>query len=395
MAKKKTETAPTGDRIQLSVFAVAIAGGKVLPGGEQGPLDTDEDPTNPLFDERLKSVSMSPEWVQSFIDHGVMTDIEVTYVGGVATVVDGRERIRGARLASRQLNKQLAVWCKVVTLTGNDLLLRGLLLNLHHADPVPVKIAKAKRATEAGLTEEQIAPAMGVTPATIKVWMTWDKRAIQEVKDAVMDGRISAVTGFDIGRLKKDDQLPALQAVLAIGKRKKATPSGDEGAGGEEDGDGGAQTRDGSRTAEQRAIRKATGQRPVVAGKKGMKALLRVIQEFKLPKKADERLIGAVAGFEELLQLLLGIASPSEEGKMLDAFVAATQMTQPPPSTPTAEDEDEEVPEGTPPPAPKKAKKQASPPPAPEPAPVEPPKETVRQRAIREAAEKKAAAAKK
>ncbi len=166
MAKKKTETTPTGDRIQLSVFDVAIMGGKLLPEAEQGPLDTEDDPTSPLHDIRLQTVKMTDAWVNSFVTHGVMQDVEVVYLtdGKTPFVVDGRERIRGARLASRQTGKQLGVWCRVVKLAGTDLFLRGLLANMHHADSVPTKIAKAKQAIAGGLTEDQFAPAMGVTP---------------------------------------------------------------------------------------------------------------------------------------------------------------------------------------------------------------------------------------
>lgn len=388
MTKKKPATTPTGDRIQLSVFAVAIHGGNILPEGERGPLDTDEDTTNPLYDERLRTVKMTPEWVQSFEDHGVKQDVEITYVGDRPFLVDGRERIRGARLASRKLNKQLPVWCRVVTLTGAELLLEGLLLNMHHADTVPVKISKTKRALAMGLSEERIAPAMGVTPATIKTWMTWDKRAIEPVKSAVMDGRISSTTGFDIGRMKKEDQEPALNAVLALGKKKKAPGAYHVGDGEEGEGDG-PTAREGSRTADAAAIANALGKRPVVAGKKGLKALLRAIKEIKLPKNADDRDIGWWAGCEDMLELLLGVVPGSNDGKRLDALVNAGEISD---STPEADEE--EVPEVEAPPpvveAPK-AKRAKKAPPEAMPPPVEEAKpETVRQRQVREANEKKA-----
>ncbi len=217
---------------------------------------------------------------------------------------------------------------------------------------------------------------MGVTPETIKVWMAFDKKAIDTVKAAVNKGEISAVTGFKIARLKTADQQPALDAVMAIGKKRATVTVVEDDD--EDEGSDNVSRRSGSTSAEESAINTALGKRPLVAGKKGLKRLLRGVKEIKLPKNADDREVGWWAGVEDCLELLLGVHPGSEDGKRLDALVGAD-------STPE-EVEEEPAPE---PKAPKAKKAKASPetlaPPV-----EEPKKETVRQRQIREAAEAKA-----
>lgn len=360
MAKENKEV------VRLSVMEVAIFGGKdSLPEAERGPLDTVTDKSHPLYDIRLKKVKMTPEWVSNIRTHGILTPIEVAYLDptsyandpkGVPFVIDGRERIRGGRLASKAEGSELTVLCKVVQLDAKQMLRHMNAGNVRHDDSTSTRIAKAIRSIAGGIAPEEVAVDFGIKLPTLNVWFQYDKTAIKAVKDAVDKGLIPAVTGFDIARSGNAEvQEKALEAVLKLQPRGNKTSGSGEGGGDGDGGDGGGGgERKGQSHAAKRAIARAQGERPAVMDKRTLKKLLMAVRKFQLPKNADERTSGWWAGIEDALCFILG-ADPSDDIKPIDAMLIAIDeelmKDAPPSSTPDTksdDDKDEEVPDEEP-----------------------------------------------
>lgn len=344
--------------VQLSVNEVGIVGGAdALPEAERGPNDTKTDKSHPLYDERLKKVKMTPEWVANIDANGILNAIEVVYLDadgrndpkGTPFAVDGRERIRGGRLVSKKHGKDVLVWCRVVVLDAKQMLKHMNAGNVRHDDSTSVRIAKAKRMVASGIPEAEVAVDFGIKLPTLHVWMQYDKTAIKAVKEAVDKGLIPAVTGFDIARSGNAEvQEEALKAVLALSKRgKKQDGDGDDGD--DEDGDGDKPDkpqRTGQSHAAKRAIARAKGERPHVLDKRTLKKLLAAIRKHELPKKVDDRTAGYWAAAEDMLCFILG-ANPSEEIAPIDAMLVAIDAelcgntpAPTPSSTPKTEPED-------------------------------------------------------
>jgi hypothetical protein len=394
MAKENKEV------VRLSVMEVAIFGGKdSLPEAERGPLDTVTDKSHPLYDIRLKKVKMTPEWVSNIRTHGILTPIEVAYLDptsyandpkGVPFVIDGRERIRGGRLASKAEGAELTVLCKVVQLDAKQMLRHMNAGNVRHDDSTSTRIAKAIRSIAGGIPPEEVAVDFGIKLPTLNVWLQYEKTAIKAVKEAVDKGLIPAVTGFDIARSGNAEvQEKALEAVLKLqprGQGKKdggSKDSGGDGDGDGGDGGGGGGERKGQSHAAKRAIARAAGERPSVLDKRSLKKLLAAVRKHKLHPKADERTQGYWAAIEDMLCFVLG-ADPSKEIAPIDDMLKAIDEElmkgddATPDSTPDSksdEDKDDEVPEDPKPEAPKKL--------------------TVRQQQVADAKAAKEAAAKK
>lgn len=328
MAKEKPEF------IRLSVYEVAILGGKdALPENEQGPLDLNSVKEHPLYDERLKKIKISPEWIDNLAHNGIKVAPEVAYLNaetlkpdpkGVPVIVDGRERIRGGRLASKRDGKDLTSWFKVVTLDEKELLGDMISLNIHHEDSTSTKIAKAKRYLELHKDDSEalgkVARAFGVKVATINMWLAYDKTAIPAVKKAVDSGKIPAVTGFDIARSGNAEvQETALAAVLALGTKDTETGA-----------------RAGQAGKAKRAIAEATGKGAAILDKKTIKKIIALVADVQLPKGAKDEERGWWGGVQDALEFIVGVPMKelSEDAKKLAKLVKQLDSEKPSDSTP-------------------------------------------------------------
>lgn len=308
MAKDKG----TPEFIKLSVLAIALMGGKdTLPIDEQGPLDTPTNKEHPLYDERLKKIKMSPEWVDNIAVNGIKEAIEVVFLNADGTVpdkgdkgtvpfaVNGRQRVRGGRLAGKKGDKVMETWCKVATLDDAGMMNDMITLNVHHEDSTSVKIAKAKRYLDMfeGETEEQkatalanVARAFSVKPATINMWLLYDKTAIAAVKSAVNSGKIPAVTGMDIARSGNAEvQQKALDAVLALGTKANTNE------------------RSGQAAKAKRAIANAQGKSGGLLDKKSLKRFLTYVESVDLPKGTNAATQAWWEGIEAMCIAALGL----------------------------------------------------------------------------------------
>jgi ParB family chromosome partitioning protein len=278
-----------------SPIEIAIAGGAdALPVAERGPLDTPTDKASPLYDERLKSVKMSAEWVENIKTRGVREMPSVVLLEGVPFLVNGRQRVRAARLANKALasegKPELKVSVKVVELDEAGMLADMISLNIHHDDSPTVKIAKLKRLMERGSTAEEAAVLFATRPATINAWLRYDASAIPEVKKAVAQNKIPQSTGADIARLPEEKQQKALDAVLKV-----AVPS-----------NGQRTERKGQASKAKRAIATSVGKSGGISEKKTLRAFLAAVENVEHPKKTTDATMMWWCGVESALGFVLG-----------------------------------------------------------------------------------------
>ncbi len=289
---KSTATSHTAT---FDPMALAIMGGlDALPERERGPLDTATDKSSPLYDERLKAVKLSSEWISNIKTRGVREMPNVVMLGDVPFVVNGRQRVRAARVANLQLAEEKAplitITANVVKLDDLDMLRDMVALNIHHEDAVSIKIAKLKRLIERGVTVEEAATLFATRPATVKAWIQYDETAIPAVKKAVNAGKIPQTTGAEIARLPQDKQQKALDGVLASAVTTKE----------------GRKERTGSAAKAKRVIARAGGKATSISDKKTLKRFLEAVESIQHPKSTKGEMLMWWAGVESALHMVLG-----------------------------------------------------------------------------------------
>jgi hypothetical protein len=84
---------------------ICIVGGKILPANEQGPLDTDLDMADPLYDERV-SKPLKDAFVATVEEFGVMTPVKVIKRDGVPCVIAGRRRAFRSSASTRPSSRR-------------------------------------------------------------------------------------------------------------------------------------------------------------------------------------------------------------------------------------------------------------------------------------------------
>lgn len=218
-------------------------------------LDTDDGPEHPLHDVRIKLVLDEP-LIRNIMVYGVLEPVLVTKVGDRPCVVDGRQRVRASREASKRLvaegKEPLRV--PVMVVRGDDATLFGVAVsaNENRTDDGPMeKAKKTQRFLSMGKTEKEAAVAFGVTVQTIGNWMKLFSLD-GSVRKAVANGELSASAAIQWADLSVEKQREALVELKTNGA--KPTVSAAKGA--REKGSG------------------TSGARPSRPGKKDVKAVL-------------------------------------------------------------------------------------------------------------------------
>lgn len=281
-------------------FAVCIVGGAdTLPEDERGPLDTPTDTAHPLFDERLRTTAITPEFMETIkVRSGVDTPIEVRKLKGVTCVVAGRKRVRAMRKllkAGVELSNP-QVPAIVVDAVGAVALMEAMLIENQgrEADTFEVQVAKLKRYIALRTEEdgkpcapEEAARAMNMKPQQAKVWLKFDASAVDDVKAAVYADKISVSAAMEIQRNAKtpDAQLKALKAVLDAGNGKKTS------------------------TQAARTIAKKSVNAEVVVGiadRRSQRAFLQLVEDAGASSKGNEKTLMWWQGVEDGIKAILG-----------------------------------------------------------------------------------------
>src|SRR5688572_13937016 len=98
--KKAFDSARSAVYVMDPIEDVCIAGGLVMPPNERGTHDTATDLEDPLYDERL-TIELEDAFIKGVDAFGVKVPLAIVKRDGRAFVVDGRQRLRAARIVNR------------------------------------------------------------------------------------------------------------------------------------------------------------------------------------------------------------------------------------------------------------------------------------------------------
>jgi ParB family chromosome partitioning protein len=184
-------------------------------------FDTDDRMEHPLYDERA-FLDVEDPFVRSIRTYGVQVPLLVREEAGTFYVVDGRQRVKAARLVFAEQSKSgevpLKVPARVVTVSEKRASSLVVLTNENRrGDDVLTKAIKAERLMERLGDEDEVATVFGVTPNTIRNWLTL-VQADPFVHEAIREGKISAYAGVELAGLPKEEQKEALEKLLFGGE---------------------------------------------------------------------------------------------------------------------------------------------------------------------------------
>ena len=203
----------------------------IIVGGD-GPNDVsqkdEEGNTHYLYDERVEMM-LSEEFILNIMALGIKKNVIVEKIGGLAFVVDGRQRVRAAREANRRLAKLGEPPHRVpVVLQGGEeslIMTIGISTNeFNHNDPPLTKARKAQRLRDRGLTPDEIALAFGVSTKAISNWEKMLSLA-PPVKKAAQKGLISPSAAAQLHDLPAAEQKTQLDKLLEEAKATGKTPT--------------------------------------------------------------------------------------------------------------------------------------------------------------------------
>jgi ParB family chromosome partitioning protein len=184
--------------------------------------DTKDGPLHPLYATDCNE-PIDETFQESVFRHGVDTDIIITKWEGKACVVEGRTRVRAARVANKRRAKEglplIRIGCKVVS--GTEAKLAAKKIRANNVRKVMTVMQKAEDAQfliDQGMPIEDVAVELGVkTAQTVKEWIAV-LGATADVRKAVETGKIGATAAAKIAKLEgRDAQREALATAVANG----------------------------------------------------------------------------------------------------------------------------------------------------------------------------------
>lgn len=173
-----------------------------------------EDKSSPLYDERVK-LPVNEHLINSIMANGVLQPVLVTRNGGRLEVVDGRQRVRAAREASKRMGSVVNV--PVLFKRGSDGDLFGLTVasnELRTADTPSVRARKMQRHYDlTGGDVNSVALAFGVSPHTVRQSLSL-LETTEAVQTAVDEKRLSLSGAAAIAKTEKANQNKVLSTQI-------------------------------------------------------------------------------------------------------------------------------------------------------------------------------------
>lgn len=181
------------------------------------------DPAHALYDERIK-LPVNDALVQSILVHGIMQPVIVRRNGTKYEVEDGRQRVRAALEANKQLKGATKIKVPIIVRQDDDVEANGVMIALNElrtADTPLVRARKARRALSLGMGMEDVANAFGISPTAIKNLLTVldCEKSVQELFET---GQVPISAANRISRLPREDQAKAIQDLKNTGGATKA-----------------------------------------------------------------------------------------------------------------------------------------------------------------------------
>jgi len=177
-------------------------------------LDTDDNEDHELYDKRV-FFPLDESTVRNIMKFGVKQSVTFRNNNGVPEVVDGRRRVLHAREANKRLEEigDPPVFVPANLDYGDDNYFSSVSISLNEIrlnDDLMTKAEKAVKLLQRnGGDIEDVAMAFGVSSMTIRNWIKLPELA-NPVKDAIVDGKISASAASKLHGMPKKDQVAAL-----------------------------------------------------------------------------------------------------------------------------------------------------------------------------------------
>jgi len=188
-------------------------------------LDTDDGKENALFDERI-FLEENESLVRNIMVYGIQQPVLCREEAGQLHVVDGRQRVRAARVAARRQDSagEFAVKVPVIIARGDDSRVHGIMISsneIREPDEILGKALKAARMLDLVGDMAEVSIAFGRSEQTIRNWLSLAE-ADSEVHNSVREGEISASAAIELSNLPREEQVSALQD-LSSGKQTTTT----------------------------------------------------------------------------------------------------------------------------------------------------------------------------
>lgn len=183
-------------------------------------IDTQDGPEHPCFDGDSNREDVPRAMVEFMAHTGFFGSVVVKTMGTARYVVDGRTRVRAARLANEKraklgldpLKVPVTPWqatdkagIMAVVMAANDL--------RRKEKSVMARVRQVVQAKNGGMTNEDISKAAGVTVNAVKNWGRISELAL-EVQEAIDRGVISADAALTWHDRPAAKQVELLQALL-------------------------------------------------------------------------------------------------------------------------------------------------------------------------------------
>lgn len=184
--------------------------------------DTEHDSTHPLVDDDMDRVrKLDKAMVANMKHRGCIEPIECAVIGDDVVVVNGRRRVVHLRAANEERKAEglEPLKIKFVTRSGGensqDHKLTAISANTFRADHGPVAQArKAAQLIDAGVDRGEVANSMGFSLTTLDNRLQLLELA-PKVQKAIEAGQVGAMAGLELRKLEKDEQVAALEKVIA------------------------------------------------------------------------------------------------------------------------------------------------------------------------------------
>lgn len=282
------------DGARKSIFYLDPADDKIRIVGYDVPTS---DKLAHFYDER----AMDPpdeSMARNIMVYGVTEPIIVNKLDGIGYVVDGRQRLKAARLANKLLlkegKKESLIRIPVLVRRGAKHDLYGVMIssNEHRRDDNLINRAeKVERLINMGRTVQEAAVAFGVTEVCICQWrklLLLDER----VKKMVRDDLISAHAASKLVNLDGDKQYETAKSLLDEAKAK------------------------GKKSTTGRNVQGATGDKPVPPKKRLINKFFELPERPKVKARHDDFWAGVMFMRGELSAEEVGLDIEAVEAKL-------------------------------------------------------------------------------
>lgn len=180
-------------------------------------LDTGDGEEHPLFDTRIH-LPVDENLVRNIMVYGVLLPVLVRREAGALLVVDGRQRVRAAREASRRLRESgfVAVSVPIKEQRGADGFVAGVMVSaneIRRNDEALDKAAKAVRLLALTNDIDAVCQAFGRSETTIRNWLSV-MEADPVVHTAIRAGELTMTAAVELARFPRAEQGAELEKLL-------------------------------------------------------------------------------------------------------------------------------------------------------------------------------------